>query len=399
MKKFIGVLFLSIILIATTVFAAYPADLENAELEKIEDGNVMELTDNQLKEAENLIEEPADVLYSNELISYNDSNDAEDSDLYEIGEEVTVTKKVNGNVYAMGEKVTLDGALIQGNAFVLGQEVEIKNVQIEGSLYVVGENIEFSGVANDIYACGSSVKIDENANVWRDIRIAASEAKIDGKVGRNAFVVVSELNVGGNALISGTLNYISTNEAEISSDAIIENVNFQKQEVEEIEEKNTFNPMSYVFDVLTALFKAFIISLIIILLVDKFGKLTRTEKVANELLKYAGVGALVLFLVPIASIALLFTGVASGIGIMLLLVYIVAAYASTSVTSVEVATRILDKIKKEETISNGKKIGASVLVALAVYLVGFIPVIGGLVKFAFLLIGLGILFDLIFKKV
>lgn len=402
MKKVMGIIFLSVILIATTVLAAYPADLENNELDQLQSENIIELTDKQLEEVEKFIEEPAseDLIASNETEEVQGENDKfEDNDIYEIGEEVSITKKVNGNVYAMGESVNIDGALIQGNAFVIGQEVEIKNVQIEGSLYVVGENIEISGVVNDVYACGSNVIITENANIWRDIRIAGSVVEINGTVGRNAFLGVNELTVGGNSLITGTLNYFSPNEAEISSDARIENVNFQKQEVEEAEEVVKFNPISYIFEILTALFKTFIISLLIICLVDKFNKLKRTEKVSSELLKNAGIGALVLILVPIASICLLFTGIASVMGIMAILIYILIVYASSSIASVEIATRILDKIKKEETISNGKKIGASVLVALALYIVGLIPGVGSIVKFAFVLIGLGIIFDLVFKKV
>lgn len=402
MKKIIGIIFLIIILMTTTVLAAYPEDLENSELETIKSGNFIELTDQQLKDAEKFIKEPANENYSNsnEVKEIQNSNNvAEDSDIYEINQEVSITKKVNGNVYAMGEKVNFDGALIQGNVFVFGKEVELKNTQIEGALYVIGENIEISCVANDVYACGANIIITENANIWRDIKIAGSVVEINGTVGRNAFLGVNELIVGENTVITGTLNYVSPNEAELSSNARIENVNFQKQEVEEVEEVVEFNPISCIITILTVLFKTFIISLLIICLSDKFNKLKRTEKVASELLKNAGIGALALILVPIASICLLFTGVASVMGIMAILIYILIVYASSSIASVEIATRILDKIKKEETISNGKKIGTSVLVALALYIVGLIPVVGSIVKFAFVLIGLGIIFDLVFKKV
>ena len=395
MKKVIGIVFLSIVLIATTVFAAYPAELEKSELEQLGNGNVVELTSEQIEEVEKLIEEPLSEENTGEISNDN----SVEEDLYEFDEEVTINKKVNGNVYAMGQQIDIDGAIIKGNAFLLGQDIEIKNVQIDGSLYVLGENIEFSGVTNDMYACGSKIIIGENGNVWRDSRIFGEKVQINGTIARNAFIAVNELTVGEKATI-GTLNYLSTNEAEISSNSRIDNVNFQKQEEKEIEEPVAkFNPMTYVYKVISTLFKTFIIAVLIIVCIDKFNKLKRTEKVAKDLLKNAGIGALVLISAPILSIALLFTGVASGMGIIAFLLYIVIIYASSSVASVEIATRVLDKIKKEETISNGKKIGSSVLVALVLYLVGLVPVLGGIVKFAFLLIGLGILFNLLFKKV
>ena len=396
MKKIIGIVFLSIVLIASTVLAAYPTELENKELEQIESENVVELTSEQIQEAEKLIEEPA----KEEKIEERKSDDNSiEGDLYELDEEIKINKNVNGNVYAMGQQIDVDGVIIEGNAFLFGQDIEIKNVQIEGSLYVFGENIEFSGVANDLYACGSKIIIADNSNVWRDSRICGEKVQIDGAITRNAFIAVKELTIGEKAII-GTLNYLSTNEAEISSNCKIDTINFQKQEEKEIKESvEKFNPMSYVFEILTALFKTFIIAVLIIVCIDKFNKIKRSEKVGNDFLKNAGIGALVLILAPILSIVLLFTGVASGIGIIAFLLYIVIIYASCSITSIEIATRVLDKIKKEETISNGKKIGASVLVALVVYLVGLVPVIGGIVKFAFVLIGLGIIFNLIFKKV
>ena len=221
MKKIIGILFFIVILVATSVLAAYPEELENKELEQLKEGNIIELTNEQVKEAEKLIVEPA----NDNTNILNESNDKmyEESDLYEINEEISITKRVNGNVYAMGQKIKIDGAVIKGNAFILGQEIEIKNVQIEGSLYVFGEKIEFSGVVNDLYACGSNITIDESGNIWRDVKIAGSIVEVNGTIGRNAFIAVNELSVGENTVINGELNYISQNQAEVSSNSKIGN--------------------------------------------------------------------------------------------------------------------------------------------------------------------------------
>lgn len=403
MKKVIGILFLIVILIATTALAAYPEDLENAELEQTKEDNITTLTDEQLENAEDLIQTPASdgsgILEATEKVTEGDV-DLHEGDLYEMNSDVTISKMVNGNVYVMGQNVTFENAVIYGNAFVLGQNVEIKNSEINGSLYVACEKISFSGTTNDLYACGADIVFNNDAHIWRDVKVVGENVKLNGSIGRNVYAGAENLIVDEGTIVTGELNYASENEASISDKVQIANINFEKQESSNKEEtiKSKFNPMSYVSSLLTTIIKTVIIALLVVLFIDKFNKLNRSENIAGDLLKNAGIGALVLILMPIISIVLIFTILASGIGLVVLLGYIIAIYISSSLASIEVATIILNKMKKDQPVSNKMKIGCSVLVGIALYLIGLIPALGGIVKFAFVLIGLGVLFNLLFKK-
>ena len=68
------------------------------------------------------------------------------------------------------------------------------------------------------------------------------------------------------------------------------------------------------------------------------------------------------------------------------------------VISTEIAYRILDK-KQPEGIKKSVLIGVAVLVSVIIWAVAeFVPVFGGSLKFILILMGLGVLFDLIFSK-
>ena len=403
MKKVIGILFLIVILIATTVLAAYPEDLENAELEQTQEESITTLTKEQLENAESLIEEPAtgdlDILEITEKNRMIDNNESVlNSDLYQFDEEVSLNSIVNGNVYVIAQSVKFDNAVIYGNAYVLAQNIELKNVDIQGSLYVCGQNIEISGKINDIYACGAEVNLSEGTYITRDVKLAGESLKIDGTIQRDAFIGAKNLTITGDTVINGTLNYASENEANIPDSAMISNVNFEKinTDVENQNDEDKNVVVDYIYKLLKIVATTAILSLIIISFVDKFSKMNRTEKIANDLLKDAGIGALILILTPILTIILAVSNIFTSIGISGLLIYIVGLILATSMTSIEIAKRIVDKMQNE--LGKWKKVGIASLVTLVYGIVGFIPVVGTICKFAFLLIGLGILFNLIFKN-
>ena len=260
MKKVVGIIFLIIILISTVVFAAYPENLEKNELEELQD-EFMTLTSEQIQDAEELIETPeseGEMLTEATEEAVESDVSLEEGDLYEINSDVTIGKMVNGNVYVIGQNVIFDNAVIHGNAFVLGHNIEFKNTEINGSLYVAGETITFAGTTNDIYACGADITLNKDAHIWRDVKVAGENIKLNGSIGRNVYAGANNLVVDDNIIITGELNYASENEAAISDNAQIGKVNFEKQEKTNNEEDKSqarFNPSSIVFSLLGTFIK------------------------------------------------------------------------------------------------------------------------------------------------
>lgn len=392
MKKVVISFILILMVISTFSFAAYPAELENAELEMIDDTDLGEMEETEiepkvLEDAEVTTIEPRNSIGSDEIIS---------DDVYKMEDEITLTKVIDGNVYIMAQDVKITESVIYGNLYVMAQNIEIVSSEINGSIYAMGEKIKFSGITNDAYLLGSEIDLSSDSYIWRNVRVAGGTVNLNGSIARNVYATVSNLSIGDNAEISGKLNYTSESEGNISENAKISELQFNKQEIKEKQTEDV-NAMSYVYKALGIAFKTLIVTLIIVFVVNKFKTLKRTNNVAIDFLKNTAKGALVLVIVPILSILLMISVIGLGFGFVALALYVIALYMATSIMAVEIAQRILNKSQENE-IKKGKTILVSVLVSLVIWGISFIPVLGGIVNFIILLMGLGIIFDLIFQR-
>lgn len=389
MKRIVGILFLSIIMITTISFAAYPSELEETENDGLEVFGTLEESD--LENYDDLVEP----------ISEEDGQAFEEAsiiydDIYRMGEEVTVNENVDANVYVMGENVKIDGAFIYGNLYVMANKIEIIDSEIEGSIYALGENISFSGSANDIYACASNIDFDLDSYIWRSAKVGADTVNMNGNIGRNLYASVNNLSIGDNATIEGSLNYYSANEGNIAEQAKIGEVNFEQQKIEE-DANGGIDFIGYLYDAMTVALKTLIVALIIVFFINKFNNIKRTNNVATDLLKATGKGTLVFVVVPIIFIILICSIIGVGLGFALMALYIIAIYIATSTVSLEITHRILNK-QKDVEIKKWKIVGISILISLAIWAIGLIPVIGGIIKFILILMGLGIWYTIIFQR-
>lgn len=370
MKKVAGILILCIMMICTVSIATTEDILP---VNDIADYDIMPIS--EIPTDRN--EEDYEIIYD---------------DVYKMENQVTINEAIDGNVYVIAREVKVQNAVIYGNLFVMAEEVQIVDSEIAGSVFAMGEKVSFSGMTNDLYACGSKVDIASDSYVYRSAKVVSETANIDGNIGRDLYAGVNQLNVGENAQIAGTLSYFSAKEGNISEQAQIQNVEFTQEEYEE-EEQNTI--MDSVYEIASVAFQALIIALIIVFLVGKFKTLKRTDNIAGDFLKSTGKGALMLIFVPILSIVLMVSVIGLGFGMILLVLYIISLCVAISITSVEIAHRIL---AKKEDVKKGVLIGLSILVSIAFWAIKFIPVIGGIIRFIAILIGLGIISSLIFQR-
>jgi len=285
--------------------------------------------------------------YSNELY-----DNIKNEDVYEFQNQVTITDAINGNVYAMGKDVKLDKAIIYGNVFVMAENVEFADVEIYGSIYIIAQNVNFVGTTNDIYSISEKLNIGKEAYVWRDVKAVAESLTIDGEIARN-------------------LDYSSKEEASIAEDAKVGNVNFHKFEQSETK---TVSITDYIKSAINVAVRTLVISLILVYVTKKNLK-------PNNLLKDTAKGLGVLILVPIIFVIFLISSIASELGLILIFLYITMLFLGTSFASLAIASKLTDE--------NKKLVGYSVLIALAIWVIGLIPYVGSWVQFIAILLGLG----------
>lgn len=326
----------------------------------------------------------------------------EKDDVYKMDEEVKLSGIVDANAYIMGKTANLKDLTVYGNVYVMAETINFENVEIGGSVYAMAKDINFSGIANDIYFLGSEINFTSDSQTLRNTKMAGGTITLNGAFGRSVLVSCEELKVLDEAKIQEKLTYYSANEASIAANAQIGEKEFIQEDLEEEKEEavkvaKKSIVISYIMKFVTMMLKTLVVSLIIVFCINKFEKLNRTENIVSDFAKNAGIGCLNLIFVPIVSILLMLTGVGVGLGIILVILYIIGIYLSISFTSTEIAKRI---IKNPETEKNfkAKYIGLSVLISAIIGIIGLLPVIGGIVKFILALIGLGILFNLVFQK-
>lgn len=338
MKKFWVFLIVSVMLIPSLVMAS---EMEEEELvtKSIEIGNIMKAGD--------VISAEGD---ANGLIMLAGQ---------------TITSRASGE-YALiaGQDVNLGGNVTK-DAFVLGQNITLSQEGIiQRDIYVLGQKVMINGTVNgNVYVLATELIITENAVINGNITSRVGTIKIDGK-----------------ALINGVVEYHSDTDAIIPS-----NVQTKVVQVE----KGVYTPSVWdkVKDKIYGIVMSIVLFLAMILVVPAlFHKMD--EKYTKEELgigKTIGIGAGVLFLVPILSIFLIIFVVGIPAGIVFLLAYVLLIMISF-VTASYAISKIIWKNKMNSYLG-------TIILIIALEIVKIIPIIGGLVSFVVMIFGIGIVME------
>lgn len=311
------------------------------------------------------------------------------SDLYLFDDELILDSIVDGNAFIFGNDVTVSGE-IGGDLFVFGNNVTLtETAYIYGSIFVYAKNFEMNGICYDIYSASQKFTLGKSAIVVRDIKSVAEKININGQIRRNAYITTNELVFPENAsnLILGNLEYSSDSEFVINEGIVGGEIKFNQEVTKELTVAE--NVKTYVRDILSTILYSLAVILLTIWMAPKF-----KEKSSLILKKRAplsfGVGLLASIAIIVGSIVLIFVtgGLGVGISVAAITLFILVLTISKTVFSMACAKLVSKKFKKD---NNAIFIGMSLLFVLAISLIELIPYVGGLVGFAVVMIGLGIL--------
>ena len=394
-KKIFAVLIIFSILFSTFVFATE----ENNET-KIEPRTAVS-DEGISNETQTYVDPETGEEYDISLLNENeddyyegDSEEYINGDLYNVDNSVDVKTDVNGNVFVMGETVNFENIYVEGDVFVLAKKVNFNNSIVNGSVFALAQEIKFDANAYDVYALGEKVVFSENSYVGRTVRASAKKLELNGSIDANAYVTAENLVIDDDATISGKLSYTSENTGNISDKAQIGSVEFNQRTQPETEATVRFLGLSILMEAVSYVFKVAIISALIIAFCNRFVKISKEEKVGKTLIKSLGSGALALILIPCISLALIFTVIGTGFGIVLMGAYAIVLFFASAIASTGIAVNLFNtKINSKLGLW-----GASLGTALVIWCLGQIPAIGWLISLFVILIGLGLLTKTIFYK-
>ena len=272
-------------------------------------------------------EENAEAIETAPLETAPVDNDIVKNDLYLIDQEVTMDKIVDGNVYIMANKAKITGK-VNGNIYIMANEISFEKPEndavaddycyIAGSAYILGNTIKFDGVAQDIYAMGSSFNMSYNSYILRDVKVAGESVTLKGYITRNVDMAANKIDLGtasesenedDSVMIGGNLNYTAPKAVTIPENRVIGDVKFTEDKTDnKVEIKLSIGDIiwKYAKDLISTIVYTLLFFLIINWLAPKFFK----KAVVKEKLGITiGTGAIVTLVPPILFFILFFIGI------------------------------------------------------------------------------------------
>ncbi len=335
--------------------------------------------------------------------------------LYTAGNIISVDANIQKGLHAAGNIVTINGNV--GSTVYSAAGTLFVNGNVGGSVHGVGGSIIINNsVANDVFVGGGHLLISKSASVGNDLFIGGGTIDIQGPVYGNAYIgggvitinsevkgnvkitSADKIKLGSNAKIGGNLEYNSKNEIEIEEGASIlgETTIINKKGKTDSSKETVF---AILFAIISVGILIKILGLIIVglILLYVFRNLTENtvKEGLNNFWKSLATGLVLLFIIPIIMILLFITVIGIWPGIIVGVLYILSIFLAISLSGITFGSWAISVIRKNKDYPINWKI--VVVGVLALTIITFIPIIGGIVCFIFVLINFGAIYRLIHR--
>jgi cytoskeletal protein CcmA (bactofilin family) len=325
-----------------------------------------------------------------------------DDDLYAFGGTISVLGTVRGDVIAFSGTVIIGGT-VTGDVIAASGSVSVSG-QVDGSVRAAGGPVTIDGrIGGDVVVGSGTLTIGANAQVARDIlaasgavthsgqlgrdlRVAAGTLALDGRVGRDVNADVDTLTLGARAVVDGSLTYASANEAVIPAGAAVRGPVVRREPARQGQPATTPGPLARIVELAQAIVGFLVFGLLIVFIVPNFARRANNSLVRSPLVSL-GIGAGILFALPIVAILVIAVGAFTGgwwIGLIVLALYFIAIAASIPVVGLAIGTRIVPRTGRAWQLAIALVVGLAALL-----LVALVPVLGGIVMLIAILVGLG----------
>ena len=340
---------------------------------------------------------PVETNVENTVSTNETSKDSyKNSDVYLMGDNVTIDYVVDGNLFVMADTVTINSK-IGGDAFIMAKTINVGDqAYIFSNLFAMADSIDIKGVVYDVYALAQNFTVS-NGYIYRDAKLCCNTININGTIGRNAFVSCSNINFNTDendkGIIYGDLTYSTPSELSFDSNIVNGTVTYKAPKVSH--EKSIREIVaSYISDLGAFLAFVIIIWLVCLWVTPKF--LDDTNKfVGKKTLNVLGTGLLTLIAVPIACIILLLLQLTAGISLLTVAIYILALIVAKSIFTIVANNYLCSKLNINK---NTGIFGMLIVSGVIVWVISELPYVGGIVSFIISVLGLGVLVSAILPE-
>ena len=297
-------------------------------------------------------------------------------DLMAAGGEVSVGGAVGDDLYAAGGEVRLD-AIVSGNGRIGAGDVSVGPATVvDGALTLNGGRIRFEGNTHDY------------------LQANGGEVRIDGTVHGDAEVRAERVQVGPAARIGGKLIVHAEREPVIADGAVIDGgVEFQEADINvRFDDGDAVRDVSVDHGVGSILWilGVFVAGVLFTLAFPAYSA-RAADWIGREPLRSLGLGFVVLVCLPILALLLLVTIVGIPLALILFMLYLLLLFLGWVTAALFVGRKGLSLVRSDQPPSTAWRIGALLAAVVALWLLGQVPLVGGWITFAALVLGIGAL--------
>ena len=278
--------------------------------------------------------------------------------------------KVDNDLLAAGQVIRISNCTTGGSIRAAAQDITIADSSAAESITIAGQNVEVrKSKGNAIAMAGNTASFSGSC---KTLSAYASKVFIDGTVEGDVYVGASQVEVGSNARIKGTLHVNASSEPVMQRGAEVGDVDFTKSEVSSDQVEGAFAGFAMVMFVV-GIIVTIVGTLVVAVLSEWLFK--RHTFAASEIIRSRtgatiGTGIIGAVVIPISIILLFLFVVTAPVAIALICVLVAIGTVSGGFMGASLFKLVFPKLGRYKCALAG---GAIVGVASAV------PIVGGLV--------------------
>jgi cytoskeletal protein CcmA (bactofilin family) len=324
-------------------------------------------------------------------------------DAFLSGAHVKIEGTVDGDLYVFAQEANIQGH-VTGDVIAFVQILRLTG-QVDGNIRSFTNTVLISGdVSKNITSFAESVTLDATGKIAGSVTSFANTLTIDGHVGRNVLGLINAGNISGTvaggihaqgatlnfnsgAQVGGPVTFKGEHAPQVAAGARLEvPVQFIQQEHQKSYRDSGFYVWRVIWTAAVVLF-----GLVLFLVMPAFAR--ESVDSAQRYGASFGLGALVMFAVPIAALIACITIVGIPIGVSTFMLWLAALNSAGIVVGAIVGQWLMGYTRE-----TWQLIGRMVVGVIILRVVEMIPHLGGWVKFAVVLWGMGAIALAIYRR-
>ena len=275
-----------------------------------------------------------------------------------------------------------------GESTFVGGQVKVDEA-VDGPLTAAGGRISINAPVSGSARLAAG-RININAAVTGDVQAAAGRVTIDAPVGGDVRVAAGRLHLGPNARIAGSLQFRGGHLERDPGAQVAGSIDHSPAHKHELASFGSAGRW---------IWTATLVLLAALVAAALPGAAARmTQELRERAWMAPLLGFIALTCIPVAAVLVMVTIIGIPIGVLALLAYAALLLVGYLCVSVVVGGLLLERVKPESAALWAWRAGAAALVMLLLALLTRIPIVGGLILFAVLIFGVGLIVAVAFRK-